>query len=409
MTKKLLYIIGAGMGHETQLTGQGVEVLEQADVVYAFGRISALYRETYPNIISCEYTTLIEKLHQEKNDNVAVLVSGDVGFFSMAKTLRNYFEDRFEVINIAGINSMQYLCAKLGISYENIKVLSLHGRNSISKLLGTIAYHEHTFLLTGGYNTTAVILDYLEQHLQAYTESDFIITIGDSLSMDTEKVITGSIKELLQYKDFSDLTVMFVHHINHKPKCQHYRDEAFIRSNVPMSKREIRSLAVDYLTIKKDDIVYDIGAGTGSVTVELASFAHEGMVYALEKNPEAYETIQQNVKRFGSYNVCPLLCNAMDKMGELPIPDKVFIGGSSGDIPQMLEVLFHRNPKVELLITAITLETLNVSMQALKERNLDYEVSCINSSCSKKLGSYHLMMANNPVYLIWARQGEALE
>lgn len=404
------------MGDYSQITGQGVKTMKEADVVYAFSRIAALYAEEFPDIIPCEYTDLLEKLGEEHHENIAVLVSGDVGFFSMAKTLRKHFEERYDMVCICGINSMQYLCAKVGISYEHVHILSLHGRDSLSKLLGGIAYNEYSFLLTGGQNTTQVILQYLKTYLLVGINGDYSselsintqieVTIGDSLSMKDEQVVTGGIEALCEREDFSELTVMLIYNPNFKPKNQHYRDEAFIRSSVPMTKRDVRNLSIDYLDIKPTDTVYDIGAGTGSVTVELASFANEGMVYALEKDPEAYATILKNKEQFGSYNMIPIHCSALEQLRVLPVADKVFIGGSSGDLPEMLGGLFQRNPKVEILITAITLETINLAMQTLKERNLAYEVSCINSSYSRKLGSYNLMTANNPIYLIWTKQSE---
>lgn len=410
MGKEKLYIVGAGMGDYSQITGQGLQAIGNAEVIYAFGRIATQYMDEFPEIISCEYTTIIERLREEKHKCIAVLVSGDVGFFSMAKTLHRQFEKRYEISNICGINSMQYLCARMGISYENMHVLSLHGRDSISKLLGGITYNEYTFLLTGGQNTTGAIMEYLKKHLMMemdeWDNEEIRITIGDNLSMKRERIVTGKILELYRRNDFSDLTVMVIYNPNYKPKNQHYRDEMFIRSNVPMSKRDIRNLSVDYLDIKSSDIVYDIGAGTGSVTIELASFANEGMVYAVEKNPEAHRTLQRNVAKFRSYNVRTFLSNALEIIGKLPVPDKVFIGGSSGELPEILGILFERNPRIEVLITAITLETIQLAMQTLQELNLDYEVTCINSSYSKKLGGYHLMTAHNPIYLILAKQGE---
>lgn len=398
-------MIGAGMGNVSQMTAQGMEAAKNAEVVYAFSRIGQLYLEVFPEIISCEYAELIQNLREEPHENIAVLVSGDVGFFSITKTLRKYFEEAYEIVCICGINSMQYLCAKVGITYERLHVLSLHGRDVLSRLLGAISYNEYTFLLTGGSNTTDVILDYLQMHLQG--ESGIELTVGDSLSMEEERIECGTLSEICAMERFSDLTVIIIQNSGYQPKNQHYRDEEFIRSSVPMTKRDIRNLSIDYLNIRPEDTVYDIGAGTGSVTVELASFANEGMVYALEKNPEAYETILKNREKFGSYNICPILCNALEQLMELPIPDKVFIGGSSGELPEMLDVLFQRNPKVEVLITAITLETVTQGTQYLNDKNLDYEVTCINSSFSRKVGSYHLMTANNPIYLIWVKKGEA--
>lgn len=406
MANRRLYIIGAGMGACSQITGQGLEILKKSEVIYAFDRIAQLYGEEFPHIISCDYKGLMEYLNTETSDCISILVSGDVGFFSIAKTIGTKFLDVFEIETICGINSMQYLCSKVGVSYENLHVLSLHGRDAISKLLGTIGYEEYSFLLTGGKNTTSVILSYLQEIGNQYGHfyDQIKITVGECLSMEEERIVSGSIAELSERNDFADLTVMLIENPNYQPRNKHYKDEAFTRTTVPMTKRDIRSLAVDYLDIQAENIVYDLGAGTGSVSVELASFAHKGIVYAVEKNPVAYETILLNKRKMGSYNLLPVLGNAKDEVKTLPLPDKVFIGGSSGELPEIMEVLFERNPKVEVVITAITLETLALGLEVCKKMALEYDITSVQSSYSRKLGAYNLMTGNNPIYFICAQQ-----
>ena len=178
------------------------------------------------------------------------------------------------------------------------------------------------------------------------------------------------------------------------------RDSDFVRGEVPMTKQEVRWLAASLLSVKPDEIVYDIGAGTGSVTMELARHAVRGMVYAVECKPEAVELLHRNRTHIGCYNTHIVQAMAPDGLEQLPIPDCAFIGGSRGNMAEIVCALKRKNPHVRVLITAIALESLHEAIEALERNGFAVEISCVNVSRAKKVARYHMMTAQNPVYLI---------
>ncbi len=146
-------------------------------------------------------------------------------------------------------------------------------------------------------------------------------------------------------------------------------DESFIRGNVPMTKSEVRSISLSKLQLEPHDIVYDIGAGTGSVAVEIALQIPHGCVYAVEKNPEALSLLEQNKAQLGADCMNIVSGTAPDICKELPAPNKVFIGGSSGNMKEILSLLLEKNPDVRIVITAISIETLTEFITCCKEWN----------------------------------------
>ena len=177
-------------------------------------------------------------------------------------------------------------------------------------------------------------------------------------------------------------------------------DDAFIRGAVPMTKQEVRAAALAKLAVAPTDTLWDVGAGTGSVSVELALAAPAGQVYAVECNPEACALIQQNREKFSAYNLTLLEGKAPEALDALPAPDAVFIGGTKGNMAVVIDAVLHKNPSARLCIAAIALETLSAAVAALTAHGLAAEVTQIAVSRTKAAGSLHLLMANNPVFLI---------
>lgn len=179
------------------------------------------------------------------------------------------------------------------------------------------------------------------------------------------------------------------------------RDERFLRGNIPMTKSEVRAVSLAKLEIRPDDVIYDIGAGTGSVTAEAALLAPKGRVYAFERNEEGCALIRANAERLGAGNVTVIPGVFPDSLTEkLPAPDCVFIGGSGGRLTEILELLLRRFPACRVVLNVIALETLSGLTAFLKREGLEAEVVLLQASRAKKAGAYHLMEAQNPVYIV---------
>ena len=188
-----------------------------------------------------------------------------------------------------------------------------------------------------------------------------------------------------------------------KAAGMHLKDEEFIRGKVPMTKSEVRSVSIAELELTEDAIVYDIGAGTGSVSIEIARAGEQIRVYAIEKNPEGVELIDQNRKKFKTDGVRIIEGLAPHAMEDLEAPTHAFIGGSSGNLREIVRLLQKKNPDVRIVINAISLETVSEVMGLVEEGILpDAEILQVSAAKSKVLGRYHMMMGQNPVYIISA-------
>ena len=410
---KKVDIIGIGMGNPETLTLGALNIIKSSNRLIGAERMVNSMAKLCENpdlkiayaIKSSDILKLIKEC--EDDSKIVVLMSGDTGFYSGSKNLISLI-DREENISYqltAGISSMQYLAAKVGISWDDAKCVSLHGRknNPVSSVL---KYEKVFFLLDKTMTVSKVCKELTEAgfgQLKVYA--------GENLSYPDEKISVGMASEFAE-KPFEPLSVMFV--IGNR-QCKDevvtpgISDEEFVRGKVPMTKEEIRALSISKLKLKEDDIVYDLGAGTGSVTIEIAKQTKGGIVYAFEKNEEAVCLIGENVKKFDVINIKIIPGEASSNMGEIEKPDKAFIGGSGGKLEEMLSSLLRVNPEIRVVINAITLETLAKATEILKEYAFkNIEIMQVNIFKNKKLGRYNMLDSQNPIFIISA-DGDAKE
>lgn len=391
-----LYIIGAGMGHISDLTEYAADIIKNADIVYGSARLYEQYKVLNKNISAPKYSEIESVLEKETLKNTVLLVSGDVLFYSIAKKIQEKFNEKYNIELVPGISSMQYFLSKLNIIDYNIKAVSMHGRNN--SCLGPVSYNEYTFMLTGGDKKAENIINELYNAGLDYV----YVYAGENLHSDDERIVSGKISDMLDY-EFSSLTVLLIHNKEYVNPKTNLRDNDFIRGKAPMTKEDIRWLSACYLGIEDNDIIYDVGAGTGSCAIEFAGHAKDGLVYAVEKEDEAFELINTNKKNLKRHNVISIKGSAPEILINLPAPDKVFIGGSSKTMKDIFKIVYEKNNHVKITVTAITLETIAAAVDAFKDYNIEPDIVCINSAKSKKAGPYHMMMGNNPVYIITGR------
>lgn len=391
-----LYIIGAGMGHISDLTEYAADIIKNADIVYGSARLYEQYKVLNTNISAPKYSEIESVLEKDTLKNTVLLVSGDVLFYSIAKKIQEKFNEKYNIELVPGISSMQYFLSKLNIIDYNVKAVSMHGRNN--SCLGPVSYNEYTFMLTGGDKKADNIINELYNAGLDYV----YVYAGENLHSDDERIVSGKISEMLDYK-FSSLTVLLIHNKEYVNPKTNLRDNDFIRGKAPMTKEDIRWLSACYLGIEDNDTVYDVGAGTGSCAIEFAGHAKDGLVYAVEKEDEAFELINTNKKNLKRHNVISIKGSAPEILINIPAPDKVFIGGSSKTMKDIFKIVYEKNNHVKITVTAITLETIAAATDAFKDYNIEPDIVCINSAKSKKAGPYHMMMGNNPVYIITGR------
>ena len=395
----MISLIGMGSGCPESLTAQGLAALQGAGLILGAKRLlehlpagctdncKAVYKPE--DILAC--------LAAQPDTDTAILYSGDTGFYSgAAKLLPLLRAMGYSVRVLPGLSSVQLLAAAVGRPWQDWKLVSAHGCACDPVAECLTAGGKPVFFLTGGAETPASLCG----RLAAAGLGDAHALVGENLGTPAEAIRFGLARELAA-QSFAPLSVLLIEREALPPRrTPGLPDDAFIRGAVPMTKQEVRAAALAKLAVTPTDTLWDVGAGTGSVSVELALAAPAGQVYAVECDPEACALIQKNREKFAAYNLTLIEGKAPEALDALPTPDAVFIGGTKGNMDAVINAVLHKNPAARLCIAAIALETLSIAVAALTAHGLAAEVTQISVSRTKTAGSLHLLMANNPVFLI---------
>lgn len=406
MKQRRIYLVGAGMGTLLSLTGQAKQAIEESEFLFGAARLLAPYQELGRCAEPIYQAGKIAEYLDAHPDirTAAVLLSGDIGFYSGAKQLADAFKNE-EVVGIPGISSVQYFFAKLQLPWESVHLMSLHGREQ--NLLAALRRHPKIFLLTGTDHSVNEICGMLCRY--GYGQAK--IVVGENLSYPEERFLHGTAKEFARLET-APLSVMLIERAEdlEHPAVPGIDDREFIRGKVPMTKSEVRSVSISKLRLCRNDVVYDIGAGTGSVSVEAALIAEQGQVYAVEYQPEAVSLIRQNAEKFGCSNVHVVKGKAPEALEPLPPPTRVFIGGSSGRLQGIFRCLTEKTGFFRLVLNAVTLETLQEAVTYLEQFGFsDTEIVQVAVTDLKTVGKYHMMDAKNPVFIVksvWNKKEE---
>lgn len=393
-----VWLVGLGMS-AAHLTCEAKDVLQRCDLIIGAKRMLEMTASFgKKNLCSYDYPEIARYLleHQEYR-RIAVVFSGDIGFYSGASRMRECLKGLpFEIHAVSGIASPVHFLNTIGKSWADVHLASLHGRTSAVAAL--VRVHEKTLFLLGKENDTSEIC----RLLQASGLEDVCVTVGTDLMTADEQIISGSPADFVR-KWFSPLGMIYIENPSAKqaPAACALDDHMFIRGSVPMTKAPVRAQVLSALQLTSHAVLYDIGAGTGSVSIAAARCIPEGKVYAIEKNPEGLELIRHNCLKLQADNV-HVIKACVPEVPELgAVPTHAFIGGSSGNFKEIILWLKKLNPNCRIVMTAVTLETISRVLDCCHEMALgDPEIVHIQASRAKKAGASHLMQAENPVWII---------
>lgn len=398
-----VYLVGIGMGCGGCITQEAISAIKKSSALIGAERMLESIKNVADRstdfFICYAASDIVEILKKNSNKQyVSVILSGDSGFFSGAKKLMERLSE-YDFSVIPGVSSLSYFCSKIKISWDCVKFLSLHGMKR--NIIHYVKYNKVVFSLLSGKND----LDDICKKLVYYNMGEVVLYIAQRLSYPDEKIFTikaVDFEKMYSCYEFDNLLSVIL--INEKFKTYSYgeiNDSEFIRADIPMTKSEIRSVSICKLNITSSSVVYDIGAGTGSVSVQAALLAFDGEVFAVEKKKEAVELIEKNKRKFATDNISIVCGTAPEILEDLPVPTHVFIGGSSGNLKYILKFLKEKNRCVKIVINAITLETLSETLTFLKANKIEgYEIVNINVSKANKIAAYNMMTSVNPVYII---------
>ncbi len=436
-------LIGLGSGMDT-LTQAAKSALQEADLVIGASRLLDEVRATDEDgrdaadsesfsgngtdrgaAITREYLAefwpdkIADLLLSHKDDwkgrKIALVYSGDTGFYSGAGSFLREVSERLpdgldllseeaerlsgiEITVYPGISSVQLLSSAVGAPWQDWTLVSAHGRGCDPA--GEIRRGKDTFFLTGGRTGVKELC----RELSEAELGSLHVVVGENLGMENQRLTRCTLSEAAESEDteFSPLAVMLVEGYSEHLPAMGIPDERFIRGEVPMTKRDVRLAVLTRMQAAPGETVWDVGAGTGSVSVELARQARGGIVYAVESKADACALIEENRRAFHLTNLKITRGKAPDALEDLPAPDAVFIGGSSGSLSEIVQAAARKNPKVRIVLTGIVLETVGSGIEALQALGRDPEVTQIAVTRTRTVGKrkIHMLTAENPVFVI---------
>ncbi len=401
-----LILAGTGCGSPGSMTIEVRDAAAKADVLIGAKRLlegmpsvsgakkcSAIYAEDILKIIKEEQA--------EGEKNICILYSGDSGFYSGTSALLPLLDEAgIEAQVLPGISSIQLFAARLQTPWQDWELVSAHGTDCDP--VANVMKGKPAFFLTGGKLDPQILC----QRLTEAGLEGLEVVVGEKLSYDDERIVRGTAGEFAG-RSFAPLSVMLAYPAPSKgDMTPGIDDDEFIRGDVPMTKQDVRASIISHMKVQSGDTVWDVGAGTGSVSVELAMKASAGKVYAIERGVEGASLINQNKEKFGVWNLTAIEGSAPETLTDLPAPDRVFIGGSSGNLSDIIDAVLTKNDRALICISAIVLETLHEATAHLTEAGLDVSITQIAASKTRPIGGKHMMIAINPIYIITGQKND---
>lgn len=395
---KMVYLVGIGTGNGAYLTERAKEILREADVVLG-GKQIAAYAEAeglfFQQAQQPKEISEFLKQHSEY-ENVAIALAGDASFYNGAKRLKKALRE-YEVEMIPGISLISYFAACMQTELENAAILSTYGKSC--NYIGALRSTGRVFLLMESGRGVKTLC----RELIRFGYDSIFMGVGTRLSYEDERIITGYPKDCME-RQYEGLCVVYLSDPAWKEPIVSYgyEDEAYVRGDKPLIKSEVRSISISKMWLSKDSIIYDIGAGPGSVSVEMALQASDGMVYAIEREAADAGFIANNQVKFKASNIQAALGEAPEVFSELPMPTHAFIGESSGNLAEMIEALRKKNRQVRIVINAMTLDTLSECITYLKKESLweEADITQVTIAKRKAAGASQVMTGQDAVYVV---------
>lgn len=388
---KQVVIVGLGMSADT-LTGQGLRAVEQADALIGAPRLIELFKKLgKPSFAEYAPESVVRIVNEHAGERFCVLASGDTGFYSAAGGLCAALKD-CSLTLVPGVSSMSYFFARLLRPWQDAAVISCHGRRA--NLADAVRRNRLTFVLTGGN------VEVLGEGLAKAGFDELTVHVGENLGTPQERILTLPASDL-PAAGIGNLAVLLIENpgYDRRVRCG-IPDDEFTRGGVPMTKAEVRAVTMSRLALFPQAVCCDIGAGTGSVTVEMALAAYEGQVYALDKNEEAIRLVAANCRAFHIGNVTPIFDVAPEALEKLPAFDAAFIGGSSGRLGEIFEALLIKSPRIRIVVNAVTLETVHEAKEAFAAHGIVPDITQIGVTHARPVGNLHMLQAGSPVFIL---------
>ncbi len=403
MRRDRVYIVG--VAPDGNLSPPAQRLIEKAEIVFGGERLLQMF----PSVVG-------EKVIVKNNlDEVAgrlsanlglkrmiVLASGDPSFFGIARILVEKVGRR-KVEIIPNVSSMQVAFARIKESWDDATLVSVHSRR-IEDILGTIRSSPKVGIFTDNKNTPGKIARVLLEH----GLDDCRVHVCQDLGSDEERVTSTSLRSLSRATEFSPLSIMIlVREVSDSPeeRLLGIPDEMFSRKAGLITKLEVRAVSLAKLALKERSVVWDIGAGSGAVSIEASLLARRGHVFAIEKDGRGIANIRRNIRKFRTPNITVVQALAPDGLEGLPDPSAVFIGGSGGEMGAILDYVCRRlKPGGRVVGNIATIENLHRAVAGLEANGFAVETTLVNIARSRDISGLTRMEGLNPVFIVTGSQ-----
>lgn len=399
---KKIYVIGAGVEGQEGFSRRALDLVGQADML--FGRPRQL--DLFPDFpgdkvdIDQDFSEVVKRLKAARS-RVVVLASGDPLFFGIGRQLLRNF-DEAELEFVPNVSSVQYAFAKLRIPWDDAVFLSCKG-HAVEDVVDRIVASDKAAVLTDARNTPAAIArEMIHRGREGYAAY-----LCENLGTEEERIVRTDVRGLpgepaaplnllvlvKQYEAFAEAA----------PPVLGISDDAFSAIKKQITREEVRAVTLAKLRLCHDSVLWDIGAGSGSVSIEADHLMPNGRVFAVEQNAQYQDFIRENLRKFHSRHVMIVEGEAPACLELLPDPDRVFIGGSGGNLWNILQVVDQRLAVGgRVVVNAITLDTLAATSEYLENAGYRVEVTSINIARTRPATDYKMFEAFNPVFILVA-------
>ncbi|MDX8397577.1 MAG: precorrin-6y C5,15-methyltransferase (decarboxylating) subunit CbiE [Mariprofundaceae bacterium] len=424
---KKCVVLGVLDNGEAGLTKEHLELLAQADVVIGGSRVLELFVGVFKeNVQTLDLTGHLKEVPAwieaslNKLQEVVVLASGDPLCHGIGSYLKKKIGmEQLEIL--PNVSSLQLACARVGVSWQDAYICSVHTKDAgewvdqpskehgLYPLFKACLLHRKIITFTSPENSPARIARML---MAENISDDFEMIVAENLLQKNEKIIQGQSIQVLAKASFADLNMVILQRKEKaaKPVLFGLEDSSFNQRKPEkglITKREVRAVSLAMMQLRSNSIVWDIGAGSGSVGLEAARLCPGGWVYAVEKNEADYEIARSNQQSMGVHHYTLINNKAPQGTDAWPNPDAVFVGGSGGELAELIRLILSRlNLGGHLVMNFVTIENLAAATECLKALGVAWSVTQMQVSRSKPILHMHRMAAENPVWIVSVEKHE---
>jgi len=403
MNTPRFYLVGTGFEGCGGFSRRALEVIDRVRVLIGKRRHLGLFPDYPGEKIELEDLGGIVEFLRSATEDVAILCSGDPNFFGLGRfLLRNFPKESIEII--PNVTSVQYAFSRIKEPWDDAVFVSMHGR-PLAQAIERVISADKVAILTDGTNTPQVIArELIDRGAEGYTA-----WLCENLGMPDERLTKTDVRGLLDLPAAS-LNILILIRAWEPPRSLYpligIDDGEFATSKKLITKQEVRVITLAKLKLMDGLVLWDIGAGSGSVSIEASNLMPNGSIHAVEQNPACRHVLEENLRKFAARTVKPIFGSAPEVLDDLPEPDRVFIGGSNGRLADIIDQTVRRlRPRGVIVLNAVTLDTLTLAVDFLENHGFVVDVTSVNVARTKGLSDFKMFEALNPVFVIAASKG----